>query len=272
MAKEAYKEDLPIHLACANRAPDSTIIALLDAYTDGASTRGRGGSFPIHVAAQLKLSPVTIVSLIRAFPEALDRANDHDKVPSDYAQKNEICREALNRPAACWIEDVEKEEYLEKVARRRTQLRQKISELQHAIEVSNERRLKATKLIDAMEPRIQAHDETAKQVDELGKKLSDLEAHKSTEFSKIKARIFERMEELQNGPSEEEIKNRCTMKRSYMQGVQKQYEKLMTRTEQLHKDLQAIKVVHSQHVRDLIERGTHEQEEVEQRDDDADSI
>mmetsp|Transcript_11928 Transcript_11928/g.34944 ORF Transcript_11928/g.34944 Transcript_11928/m.34944 type:complete len:324 (-) Transcript_11928:100-1071(-) len=158
MAKDALKGDYPLHMACERRAPPSSITALLDAHPGAAAVPGRTASLPLHIAAERNCPPSVIVTLVRSYPEALDREDGSGRLPLDFPQRNDICREALNRPSACWIEDVEKEDYLRRVARKRTLLRQKMVQLRCAVAISAERRDRTRRAIEELEPALEAHE------------------------------------------------------------------------------------------------------------------
>uniref|UniRef100_A0A7S1ZKU2 Uncharacterized protein n=2 Tax=Ditylum brightwellii TaxID=49249 RepID=A0A7S1ZKU2_9STRA len=241
MTKDVFKEDLPLHMACDRRAPESIILALLEANRQAASFRGKNGFFPLHIAAQRNLPPSTIVSLIRAYPEALDKVNRENNQPRDYPQRNQISKEALLRPTACWIEDVEKEDYLGRVARRRTQLRQKMVKLQCAITISKERRERTQKQFNDLEKRLHTEVEIAKKDVEKDKKLDEIEKTFRARMESINERVGVLEKELKTPYTEEEVMMKSLMKRSYMQAVQRQYEKLMKRSDEVRQDLAVIR-------------------------------
>ena len=218
MAKDYFKEDLPLHMACERKAPDSTTLALLESNREAASVPGRYGGYPLHLAAQQKLSPNVLVHLIRAYPEALDQHDDAMNLPRDYAQRNDLSREALSRPTACWVEDVEKEEYLERVAKRRTQLRQKITRLQSSLDSSKQRRDKMRLVIHELEPRVKAQREVLGQVTAHEVKMMELYKSNKAHIDKVLERLQSFADDLSTAPEDEELMMRSLVRKTYMQG------------------------------------------------------
>jgi len=243
MARDPFKEDLPLHMACERKAPESTILALLEANRDAAAVPGRYGGFPLHLAAQQKLSPKVLVSLIRAFPEALDQEDDAKHLPRDYSQKNDLSREALHRPTACWIEDVEKEEYMERVDRKKLLLQEKIQKLRVALQKVNRRRDRLHVFMEALEPRLQSQRHVLERLAQLEVQLDQVHETHQTHIHAVTERIkkFSASDEFSYETDEEEIRMRSLMRRTYMQGVQRQYEKLVGRTDAIRHDLQHLR-------------------------------
>lgn len=246
MAKDKFKEDLPLHMACERRAPESTILTLLSLFRDAAAVRGRYGSLPLHIAAQRSLSPAVIVALIRAYPRALDKRNKNQYYPRSYPQKNGLIREALSRPSACWTEDVEKEEYLERVARKRTQLRQKLVKLQCDLAISKERRERTEKAIKALEPRLKNQDSALARRRALVEKVEGMEKGRRARMDQAQGRMELLSTDLYKPKSEEEVMMRSLMKRSYMQAVQKEFEAMLSDLESVRKEIHALQKVRHQ--------------------------
>jgi archaellum component FlaC len=246
MANDYFKEDLPLHMAVERKAPDSTILALLDANPNAASLTGRLGGTPLHLAAQQKLSPAVLVALIRAYPEALDQEDDARNHPRDYAQKNEMSREALCRPTACWIEDVEKEDYDDKVDRKRSQLRQKMESLKGALDNSRRRREALSEYIQELEPRLQTQRDVLGRLKGMEKQMKQLYDTYQAKVEKVRERIKMLSDEVSFEPDDDETMMRSLMKRTYMQGVQRQYEKLIARTDHMRKDIHTLRVLAEQ--------------------------
>ena len=218
MAKDYFKEDLPLHMACERKAPDSTILALLESHREAAAVPGRYGGYPLHLAAQQKLSPNVLVHLIRAYPEALDLQDDAKNFPRDYEQRNDLSREALSRPAPCWVEDVEKEEYLERVAKKRMQLRQKIVQLKTSLGVSKQRRDRMFLAIQELEPRLAAQRDEFGRLNDLEKQMMEIYESNKSKIESVQQRIKTLSDELSKVPEEEELMMRSLMRRTYMQG------------------------------------------------------
>lgn len=243
MATSCLKEDLPLHMAVERRAPESTILSLLRAYPEAAARVGRLGGTPLHLAAQQKLSPSIVVALIRACPEVLDQHDDNGRLACDYAQRNELCREALLRPTACWIEDIDKEEYYEKIQSRKVQLQQKIQILRDGLSSSTKRRESLNQYIQQLELRLRTQREVFAEVDGLEKQMLDLHSSSQESIATMRERIKVLSDEVAKEPNDEETMMRSLMKRTYMEGVQRQYEKLLARTDQIRKDLQNVHAI-----------------------------
>jgi hypothetical protein len=237
------KEDLPLHMAVERDAPESTILSLLRAYPEAAARRGRLGSTPLHLAAQQKLSPSIVVALIRACPEVLDQHNDSGRLACDYAQRNELCREALLRPTACWIEDIDKEEYYEKIQKRKEQLRQKVQLLRDGLSSSRQRRETLNQYIQQLELKLRTQREVVSELDGLEKQLSGMYSSSQESIDKMRGRIKVLSDEVAKEPDDEETMMRSLMKRTYMEGVQRQYEKLLARTDQIRKEVHNVRAL-----------------------------
>jgi hypothetical protein len=241
MAMDYFKEDLPLHMAVERMAPDSTILSLLNVFPDAAARAGRLGGTPLHLAAQQNLSPSIIVAFIRACPEVLDQEDDNGRLACDYVQRNELSREALCRPTACWIEDVEKEEYNGKIQYRKAQLRQKIQKLSDALNSSKQRRGVLSKYVQQLEPRLQTQRNVLGKLVGVEKQMSDLYDSNQGHFGKVRERIKLLSDEVAWEPNDEETMMKALKKRTYMQGVQRQYEKLIARTDQINKELPSLR-------------------------------
>ena len=243
MAMSCFKEDLPLHMAVERDAPESTMLSLLGAYPEAAARVGRLGSTPLHLAAQQKLSPSIIVALIRACPEVLDQYDDSGRLACDYAQRHELCREALLRPTACWIEDIEKEEYYEKVQKRKEQLKQKLQMLRDGLSSSRQRRETLNEYIQQLELRLQKQREVLAELDGLDKQMLDVYSSSQESIARMRERIKVLSDEVAKEPDDEETMMRSLMKRTYMEGVQRQYEKLLARTDQIRKEVHNVRAL-----------------------------
>lgn len=243
MTMDHFKEDLPLHMAVERKAPDNTIMALLNVYPEAAAQVGRLGGTPLHLAAQQKLSPSVIVGLIRACPEALDQKDENGRLASDFVQRNDLSREALCRPTACWIEDIEKEEYNEKIQIRKAQLQLKIQKLNAGLINSRHRRDALNKYVDQLQPRLQIQRKVLAKLAGLEKQMSELYGSSQEHIGKVRERIKALSGEVASEPDDEETMMRSLMKRTYMEGVQRQYEKLLIRTDQIRKDLHSVRAL-----------------------------
>ena len=226
MAQDAFNDNLPLYMACERKAPSSFIENLVKVYEKAVSTRGRDGSFPLHIAAEKQLDPSVLVTLIRNFPYALDKQNDNMKSPRDFRQKKPLSREALMRPTACWIEDVEKEKYIEAVSRRRLILRGNIVKLRCALTISKEKREKMDMFIKGLQSRIQKQEIHIKSCQAEEKALAMFEAQLRLKMNTFMERITVLNKSLMETRTDEQIMMRSLSKASYMSAIQGNYEKV----------------------------------------------
>ncbi len=254
------------HLAIELRAPDSLIVSLLEANPDAASVPGRDGKYPVHMASQRNIGSKAVVELIRAYPEALDKRDDQGQLPCDYPQRSDLCREALTRPSVCWIEDIEKEDYLSRVEERRNQLRQKLTKLRNALDISKGRTDRIKNILRTIEPRLEEQQQAMKMAASTQHQIREFEDNAKRFLDEVRSRVKSIGEDTDE--TDEELRTKVVKKRAYMQGknedrinahcfigiplthtsplsdrpgVQKQYEKLLTKTDQIQGDLQAIR-------------------------------
>ena len=96
-AKELFRENAPLHSACEKNAPETVLIELLELNVDAVKHAGKGGSLPLHIAAQKKLGPKIIEKMIRLYPAALDYKNIANYTPREYEQNDILASQALNR-------------------------------------------------------------------------------------------------------------------------------------------------------------------------------
>jgi ankyrin repeat protein len=96
-AKELFRENAPLHTACEKKAPEIVLIELLELNADALQHVGKGGTLPLHIAAQKNLGPKVIEKMIRLYPAALDYKNIANYTPREYEQKDPLASQALNR-------------------------------------------------------------------------------------------------------------------------------------------------------------------------------
>lgn len=241
MAKEKFKNDLPLHMAVERRAPDYLIISILKANRDAASVPGKYGALPLHHAAHQNLSANVVVQLIKAYPEALDIADANQITPRDHNQRNSLSREALLRPTACWIEDVEKEQYLERVTNKRKELRRKIAQIKEATETSSKRSEVASNLISLLGPKI-VQLESSIAIDEKHRtQLADIKNVMQTHIKSIQDRVtfIESQMDDDGGPQVHMMNS--LLKREYLERVKSSYDKVMMSHHQIKSDLKILK-------------------------------
>lgn len=244
MTKETFKEDLPLHMAVERRAPDQLIISILQANKKAALVRGKMGNLPLHTAAQNCLSPTVVTQLIKAHPEGLDVLNDSQCTPRDFHQRNDVSLEALMRPTACWIEDVEKEEYNKRVNDRTFELKNKIQKLREQLAMSKKKTAVATHLLGATRPRLSQQWASMKADKEREAKVEDLKQVLEQRLNGIKERITIMEENMKKEKSSEEVMINNVLKRSYMEEAQKKYEKVAATHEVIKRDLEQLKQLH----------------------------
>ena len=114
------------------------------------------------------------MALIRVCPEVLDQQDSKGRLACDYARGNDLCREALLRPTACWIEDVEKEEYYEKVNKRKAQLAQNIQLLSDGVISSRKSQESLKMYINKLEPRLETQRTVLAELVDIQTNLGDV--------------------------------------------------------------------------------------------------
>lgn len=240
MTKETFKEDLPLHMAVERRAPDHVLMSLLEANKEAASIPGKSGSLPLHSAAQQCLSPNIIVALIKAYPEGLDVLNNSQYTPRDFHQRNEFALEALMRPTACWVEDVEKEEYTNRVRKRRLALREKIKLLQDRLSISKERIDSAQEIISDVKPLLEEQQEVMKKDKLREERANKLRNSLKKRMIGINERITKLEQIINNEKCAEETMINTVLKRTYMEEAKKKYEKATQSHLLIQKSLKAL--------------------------------
>lgn len=161
MASMDFCGDLPIHMACRSDseggAPPQLIHALIRAYPQGVSTKGNGGSLPLHIAMERKLSYEVIVALILAHPDGLDGKDDSDRTPRDFLSKNadSVIVSIMNRPTSCWKVATQHEQSLVKKEEEIAKLQQQLVEVKSKI-AKQEKNLEALAgIFKTLLPRVQ---------------------------------------------------------------------------------------------------------------------
>jgi hypothetical protein len=260
MAMQLVNQDFALHLAIECKAPESIVISLLHAYPEAAMHFGRLGATPLHLAAQQKdTHPSILVALIRACPEVLEQNDSEGKLPSDFPnQRHDMSREALCRPTACWIEDIEKEEYNYKMQKRKQQLKDKMLKLQEGLRSSHERRNALHQYIQKqLEPSVRNQRNIISNLSTLEAKL--MERVKANE--QIQTKLEERIQILTNevvmlmgityldqkstvngsvtsrNDNEEMRMMKSRTKKKYLEGVQQSYETLLLSMDEIRKEL-----------------------------------
>ena len=245
MAKEVFKQDLPLHMAVERRAPDDVIISLLEANKKAAMLPGKSGSLPLHSAAQQCLSPNVIVALIKAYPEGLDVLNNSQYTPRDFHQRNDFSLEALMRPTACWIEDVEKEAYIEKVKKRRLELREKVIFLRGQIDISQKKICIVKEMLSKIKPVLEEQEEIMKQDKTREDRSKSLKGALKQRMVIIKDRIMKLEENINKEKSSEEMMINTVLRRTYMEEAQKKYEKVTQAHNLIERDLRSLREIFS---------------------------
>lgn len=228
-------------MAIDRQAPEYLILSILKANPEAASVPSKSGALPLHYAAEQNLSASIITELIRAYPEALDTQDSNKQTPRDHPQRNDLSREALMRPTACWIEDTEKEEYRERVIERRAELRQKMAQLKEAIESSNERIEVASKLMTKLKPRINKVDNKIDKEEKYRTQLANMKGIMCNHLKKIKERISEIENSLSDTNTNELNMMNSMLRREYVEGVKGSYDKTITSHRQIKRDLSQMR-------------------------------
>ncbi len=245
MAKDTFKESLPLHMACERGAPPSVVESLLTTYRSAAAIRGKNGEYPLHIAAERNVNPDILVRLIKAYPQALDKWNDRKMFPRDFNQKKQINKEAVTRPTACWIEDVEKEEYFQNVTQRKNILQQNIIKIQCELTIFKERRNRAKELLtNVLEPQLVACNSWVEERTVLQKRIQTVESQYQQRLKNLKQRLQTIQDTMITKPlTEEQIKMRSFMKSSYMTAIQKRCQTFANNLNQIQFGMDSLRHV-----------------------------
>eukprot|EP00559_Dactyliosolen_fragilissimus_P007408 CAMPEP_0184871158 /NCGR_PEP_ID=MMETSP0580-20130426/40207_1 /TAXON_ID=1118495 /ORGANISM="Dactyliosolen fragilissimus" /LENGTH=262 /DNA_ID=CAMNT_0027373715 /DNA_START=196 /DNA_END=984 /DNA_ORIENTATION=- len=227
-------------MACDRGAPLSLINSLIAANKEAVATRGFGGNFPLHIAAEKELDSHIIATLIRKFPYALEKCNYSDRRPFDFVQRDSFNHELLTRPIACWIEDVEKQEYIEAVEKRKISLRQTIDKVKKTMAVSKENRMKLEIELLKMNPIIDEMRKKMESVKAIECALDEIESKMKLSIKKLKERADEIKNNLPQPLTEEEAMMRSMMKSSYMTTIQKNHQTFHLEREALQKEIKNL--------------------------------
>jgi len=228
-------------MAIDRRAPEYLILAILKANPAAASVPNKNEKLPLHFAAEQNLSAGVIVQLIKAFPEALDTLDANRNTPRDHQQKDDLSKEALMRPTACWIEETEKEQYYIKVTERREELRQKMSQLKDAVDSSNHRIEVASNMMSELEPRIDKIDCAISKSEDYRSQLANMKGIMCNHLNKVKLRLSKLEESTSKNNKTEVNMMNSILKREYVEGVKSSYEHIMKMHQEMKKDLIQMK-------------------------------
>ena len=245
MAKDVFKENLPLHMACERGAPPSVVESLLTTYRSAAAIRGRNGEYPLHIAAERNVNPDILVRLIKAYPEALDKWNGRKMCPRDFGQKKQINKEAVTRPTACWIEDVEKENYFQNITQRKNILQQNIIKIRCELTIYKERQNRAKQLLaQELEPQLVACNSWVEERTILQKRVQTVEGQYKQRLNNLKQRLQTIQDAIITKPlTEEQLKMRSFMKSSYMTAIQKRCQTFATNLNQIQLGMDSLRQV-----------------------------
>jgi hypothetical protein len=153
-AREAHREDLPLHMACERRAPPEVIRGILNLYPDATKHNGRGGNLPIHIAVHRNLNEEVIDTLIRACPETLDERNQANLTPRTIGHSHVETNQALKRPTACWHQLIEDEVREEEQVTRLKLLHERVDAALEKLVVSDNHRNESMRRLEQVEARL----------------------------------------------------------------------------------------------------------------------
>jgi len=242
MAKEAFKADLPLHMALERKAPEKVVLDLIKANQDAVMVEGKQGNLPLHLAAQNNMSTKVISALIRAFPEALDELNGQQITPRDYPNRSPKVKELLMRPTACWVETVEREEYYERKRQKIRQLSEKVATLKDALARAQNSRLMMQEKISIVEPMIIAQERANRIAAEQEVKVDEIEATGRAEMKKLKDRLAALREDVLREVTPEELKQQSIRKREHVVACKDEYEKALATAEDMKRDIMRLKI------------------------------
>lgn len=243
LKSQTFRNNLPLRLAIEQNAPDQLILSILSVNEDAAAVKGKDGSLPLHQAAAQKLSPNVIIGLIKAYPEALDeKFGPNQLTPRMYDQDNNISLEALSRPTACFIEDVEKENYMKRVRKRRLELRNKVYSLNKEIETSRVRRSEMTGLIKELSHQIDMKNAGIDADEKFRERLSKMKGVVNDHVIEIKQRLTALDTQIfESNDDTGSILSNSSLRREYILGVKDKYTKLLSSQKQIGEDLVSLK-------------------------------
>ena len=99
---------LPLHASILFQAPDSIIMAILNAHLEAAQGADDSGMLPVHVALAKRCSETVLNALLRAYPQSMTVQDGRGNLPIDVARKSkslhrEAYIEALERNVAFYM-------------------------------------------------------------------------------------------------------------------------------------------------------------------------
>ncbi len=146
----------------------------------------------------------------------MDKRDDQGQLPCDYPQRSDLCREALTRPSVCWIEDIEKEDYLSRVEERRNQLRQKLIRLRNALDASKGRADRIKNILRTIEPRLDEQQQVMKTAASTQHQIREFEDTAKRFLEEVRIRVKSIGDDTDE--TDEELRTKVVKKRAYMQG------------------------------------------------------
>jgi hypothetical protein len=242
MAKEAFKADLPLHMAIERKAPDRVVLELIKANQDAVMVEGKQGNLPLHLAAQNNMSSKVINALIRAFPEALDELNGQQITPRDFPIRSAKVKELLMRPTACWVETVEREEYYERKRQKIRQLNEKVTGLREALARAQHSRETMEEKIAIVEPMIVAQEKANRIASKQETKVNEIETAGREQLKFVKQRLGALHDDVLKEVTPEELKDQSIKKREHVVTSKDQYEQALSSSEALKKDVMRLKI------------------------------
>ena len=80
-----WSKDLPLNIACGNKASLEVIQMLIRKYPEALKVRNNDGHLPLHIACAKNASLEVIQFLIQQHPDALRKKDNDDNLPLHWA-------------------------------------------------------------------------------------------------------------------------------------------------------------------------------------------
>ena len=83
------EENMPLHCALVNNAPEAVVRVLFEAHPGAARVKNKFGKYPLHYAAEHGTTEAVVRMLLDEYPQAARKRNEAKYTPLHYATKND---------------------------------------------------------------------------------------------------------------------------------------------------------------------------------------
>jgi len=206
MVKSLHRSKLPLHYSIKNKAPDSIVLALIEACEDAVTKKG--GSYdmlPLHYAVAYASSYNIIKRLVSLYPESLEERDKSWYTPGDYTSNNfALYAEKLDKKSKRTV-CMSANNYEAKIAERTTRVNGIVAKVKIDL-------IKATNKIDTSMRKFINDLSSSKTIGDKEKNLNvskknlqsvipDLDQIRDELNEAIKELSFDLFEEVQNDPN-----------------------------------------------------------------------